>query len=254
MYKLYAFDLDGTLAISKSKISQFMAGALTELLKYAEVCIISGGKFEQFDTQVLAFLDSSPLLKKLHIMPTCGTRYYKWDEKLGGTHFQKIYAKNLTEKEITDSTLVLENQAKKFGFWEKQAWGEKIENRGSQITFSALGQSAPPYEKERWDPDNSKKDKLAKAVGSLLPNLEVRSGGSTSIDITKKGVDKAYGMKELKKITGIKFSQMIFYGDRLDKDGNDYPVKALGIDTIEVKNPDETLKKIHKEINKLSEK
>ena len=62
-----------------------------------------------------------------------------------------------------------------------------------------------------------------------LPDLEVRSGGSTSVDITLKGVDKAYGMKALSEQTGIALEDMLFVGDRLDPDGNDYPVKAIGV-------------------------
>jgi phosphomannomutase len=64
-----------------------------------------------------------------------------------------------------------------------------------------------------------------------LPDLEVRSGGSTSVDITRRGIDKAYGMSKLAELTGVPFEQMVFVGDRLDPDGNDFPVVALGIPT-----------------------
>ncbi|MDR2799397.1 MAG: HAD-IIB family hydrolase, partial [Bifidobacteriaceae bacterium] len=203
MHKLYAFDLDGTLALSKSRVSPFMSEAISALLEKAEVCIISGGKFEQFDQQLLAFLNSDSHLEKLHIMPTCGTRYYKWSGKKGSCKFEQVYARNLTDDEIEKSIQAIEYEAKRLGFWEEKTWGERIENRGSQITFSALGQEAPVAQKERWDKSNAKKNKLAEAVTRHIPNLEVRSGGSTSIDITKKGIDKAYGMRELKKITNI---------------------------------------------------
>ena len=62
-----------------------------------------------------------------------------------------------------------------------------------------------------------------------MPDLEVRSGGSTSVDITHRGIDKAYGMRKLAEQTGIPLDDMLFVGDRLDPDGNDYPVKALGV-------------------------
>jgi len=66
-------------------------------------------------------------------------------------------------------------------------------------------------------------------VAARIPDLEVRSGGSTSVDITRKGIDKAYGMKKLAELTGIPLDDMLFVGDRLDENGNDYPVKALGV-------------------------
>ena len=85
--------------------------------------------------------------------------------------------------------------------------------------------------KKAWDPTGSKKESLRAAVAPLLPELEVRSGGSTSIDITRKGIDKAYGMRKLAELTGVPIAAMLFVGDRLDPGGNDYPVKATGVRT-----------------------
>ena len=93
----------------------------------------------------------------------------------------------------------------------------------------ALGQATPLDAKVAWDPSGAKKSALRDAVAALIPDLEVRSGGSTSIDITHRGIDKAYGMTKLSEETGVAFDDMLFYGDRLDPDGNDYPVLALGV-------------------------
>ncbi len=75
---------------------------------------------------------------------------------------------------------------------------------------------------------------------ALLPHLEVRSGGSTSIDITRMGIDKAYGMNRLAQLTDIPIDEMLFVGDRLDPDGNDYPVKELGVPCVAVTDWEET--------------
>ena len=66
-------------------------------------------------------------------------------------------------------------------------------------------------------------------MAARVPDLEVRSGGSTSVDITERGIDKAYGMRELSAHTGIALDDMLFVGDRLDEHGNDYPVLAMGV-------------------------
>ena len=118
--------------------------------------------------------------------------------------------------------------------WETDTWGPILEDRGSQITFSALGQAAPVDAKRAWDPTGEKKNTLRAAVAALLPDLEVRSGGSTSVDVTRRGIDKAYGMRKLAELTGIELGDMLFVGDRLDPDGNDYPVKTLGVPCIPV--------------------
>ena len=74
----------------------------------------------------------------------------------------------------------------------------------------------------------------------MIDGFSVRLGGSTSIDITKPGIDKAYGIRKLREILGIKIDEMIFVGDALFPGGNDYPAKEAGVDSIRVRDPDET--------------
>lgn len=231
-YRLIAFDLDDTLAPSKSALPERMARALRALLDTYEVCVISGGQFGQFESQLLEGLDGTPAeLARLHLMPTCGTRYLVHEDGA----WRDVYVRNLTAEERRDAALALEEEARRLGLWESSTWGEILEDRGSQVTFSALGQSAPLEAKRAWDPSGEKKNALREAVAARLPHLEVRSGGSTSVDITRKGVDKAYGIAELSKQTGIPIALMLFVGDRLDPAGNDYPVTRLGIDTHAVR-------------------
>jgi len=231
--RLVAFDLDDTLAPSKSAMPPAMAAALRRLLDVVPVCIISGGQVGQFHDQVLAHLDAdADELSRLHLMPTCGTRYYTYDASQAGAGTESwtlVYANDLTPEQIRTGFEIVEAQARRLGLWEERTWGEILEDRGSQITFSALGQEAPLEAKRAWDPTGEKKAALRDAVAPLLPELEVRSGGSTSVDITLKGVDKAYGMTRLAEVTGIALEEMLFIGDRLDPEGNDYPVKALGV-------------------------
>lgn len=236
-YDLIAFDLDDTLAPSKSALPDRMAVALRSLLSCTEVCVISGGNFEQFSTQLLANLSAdAKQLGRLHLMPTCGTRYVRCVDG----EWTHIYARDLSSEQRDRALAALESEAKRLGLWEDDTWGDILEDRGSQITFSALGQSAPLEAKKAWDPRGEKKESLRAAVAPLLPELEVRSGGSTSVDITLKGVDKAYGIAELSAQTGIAIADMAFIGDRLDEGGNDYPVLRLGIDAYAVAGWEET--------------
>ncbi|HEX8509150.1 MAG TPA: HAD-IIB family hydrolase [Propionibacteriaceae bacterium] len=225
------FDLDDTLAPSKSRLDLSMVELLTELLTRIDVCIISGGRFEQFERQVLEPLASSADLDRLHIMPTCGTQYYRWSRPDGWT---QQYAENLTDDEKQRALAVVEAGARELGLWESETWGPVLEDRGSQITFSALGQSAPVAAKSQWDPDGQKKEALRAYAAARLPDLEPRSGGSTSVDITRLGIDKAYGVNQLCRIYGLELADLLFVGDRLDEGGNDYPVKALGVECVAV--------------------
>jgi HAD superfamily hydrolase (TIGR01484 family) len=229
--RVVAFDLDDTLTVSKARIDQHMADLLGELLARLDVCIITGGTFEQIQSQVLQYLHApTGRLANLHIMPTCGTRYYVW----GNGAWQRLYAEDLTEDEKHRTVSVLTEEAKQLGLWEPNPWGEIIEDRGSQITYSALGQKAPPDAKHEWDPDGSKKRKLRDYAAERLPDLEVRVGGTTSVDVTRKGIDKAYGIKRLTEQLNVAPDQLLFIGDRLYEGGNDYPVRALGVRWVEV--------------------
>ena len=239
--RLVAFDLDDTLAPSKSPIEPRIGELLIALAERVEVAIISGGQIQQFRMQVVDRLPEAPeALSHIHLLPTCGTQYFRH----AGDDFSAVYARELTDDEKRRALAAVEEEAKRLGFWETQTWGPILEDRGSQITFSALGQEAPVDAKKAWDPTSEKKSALRDAVAARVPDLEVRSGGSTSVDITRKGIDKAYGMRQLAEETGIDLDDMLFYGDRLDADGNDYPVLAMGVACVSVTGWEDTVEKL----------
>lgn len=239
MKKIIAFDLDGTLAESKSALPDKMSTLLSDLLQRYQVCVISGGKFAQFERQLLANLHAdNELLSRFHLMPTCGTRYHTYNVKTGEWEMQ--YAEDFDDDEKDRIIKALNEGIDELGLREAKPWGELVEDRGSQITFSALGQEAPVEKKEEWDPDSAKKHALRDLVADKIPDFEVRTGGSTSIDVTKLGIDKAYGMNKLMELTSTTKEEILFVGDRLEEGGNDYPVKTLGIDTIAVSRWQET--------------
>jgi hydroxymethylpyrimidine pyrophosphatase-like HAD family hydrolase len=163
-------------------------------------------------------------------MPTSGTQYYKFEDG----KLQRIYAHLIAEKDVQRIVSEIEQAAQELGFWETETFGPRVENRGSQITFSALGQLAPVAEKSAWDRDGQKREALRAKLAAKLSDFRVASGGLTSVDITLRGVDKAFGLSQLALKTGLDIEGFVFVGDRLDSGGNDYPVKKLGIKTIEV--------------------
>lgn len=238
--KVIAFDLDDTLAITKSPISDRMGAILVDILEHYDVCIISGGKFEQFKKQVVDRLEApAHKLNRMHLMPTCGTRYYRYDELNESWKVQ--YAEDLTKEQKDEIAKVVEESAREVGLWAEKPYGEIIEDRGSQVTYSALGQQAPAEEKYEWAAKNEgPKQKLRELIAERLPDLEVRLGGTTSVDITRIGIDKAYGMQKLIEALDISKDEILFCGDKLEEGGNDYPVKAMGIDSIAVERWEDT--------------
>ncbi len=239
MKKLIAFDLDGTLSISKSPASERMLALLGELLKTHHVCVISGGKIEQFHKQLIDGLTvEQNQLTNLHLMPTCGTRYYIYDAVT--SEWQQQYAEDFTPAQAEKIITALNEGMDEVGVRPSKHWGDLIEDRGSQITLSVLGQEAPVEEKDAWDPRDEKRYVLRDAIARRIPEFEVRAGGLTSMDVTKLGIDKAYGMRKLMDMLKISKEEILFMGDKLQEGGNDYPVKAIGIDSIEVRTWEDT--------------
>ena len=236
MKKLIVFDLDGTLAGSKSPLDSEMSGLLHDLLLIVKVAVISGGDWPQFEKQLLSNLPHDERLANLSLLPTCGTKFYRYDSAA----WKKIYSEDLTAEERDKILSSLTKAIISADFKTDKLRGEQIEDRGSQITFSALGQKAPLEEKIKWDPDFSKRKKIKAILDTLIPEFSVRIGGSTSIDITKPGIDKAYGIRKLRDLLGISLKEMIYIGDALYVGGNDYPAKEAGVDCISVKDPNET--------------
>ncbi len=235
MKKLVVFDLDGTLAPSKSSLDAEMAALLTKLLVILKAAVISGGNWPQFQKQLLSHLACDERLKNLSLLPTCGTQFYKYE-----AGWEKLYAEDFTSEQKEKIIRSLKNAIEQSGLKAAKVWGAVIEDRGSQITFSALGQEAPLNEKVKWDPDFNKRKKMKAILDTLIPEFSVRLGGSTLIDVTKPGIDKAYGIGKLRDVLGIAIEEMIFIGDALFPGGNDYPAEQAGVVSIRVKDPDET--------------
>jgi phosphomannomutase len=235
MKRLIVFDLDGTLAQSKSALDDEMAELLRKLLGVTAVAIISGGDFPQFQKQVIDRLVQGTDFVNLSILPTSGTKFYTYDGA-----WRTLYAENLTDDEKRRIEEALEEAVAEAGFQPKETWGERIEDRGTQITYSALGQEAPLEAKEKWDPDFTKRKAIQAILEKTLSDFSVRLGGTTSIDVTRPGIDKAYGIHKLRDVLGIPIAEMLFIGDAIFPGGNDYAALEAGTETISVRSPDDT--------------
>ncbi len=235
MKKLIVFDLDGTLALSKSPLSVEMGALMHELLGVVKVAVISGGTWLQFQPQLMANIQHDDRLLNLSLLPTCGTKFFQYSGE-----WKMLYAEDFTAEEKRKIISALTQAITSAGIQVEKTWGDAIEDRGSQITYSALGQHAPLDEKQKWDPDYTKRKRIKTILDTWIPEFSVRMGGATSIDITKHGIDKAYGIRKLRDLLGITLEEMIYIGDALFAGGNDYPAKEAGVTCIQVSGPDET--------------
>ena len=188
-----------------------------------------------FESKLLARLPSDADLRKLSLLPTCGTRFYRFADG-----WQKLYAEDLSAPQKQTIVAALEKAVAAAAFTPERTWGETIEDRDSQITYSALGQEAPLAAKSAWDPDFAKRRAIVALLDPVLPNFSIRLGGSTSIDVTLPGIDKAYGIRKLRDRLGIAIADMLYIGDALFPGGNDHPARETGVTCIQVRDPEET--------------
>jgi phosphomannomutase len=235
MKHLIVFDLDGTIAESKSSLDAEMSALLRDLLSIVKVAVISGGNWPQFQKQMISNLPDGANLKNLSLLPTCGTKFYRYN-----SGWEKLYSEDFTDEEKEKVISSLQKAIRLSDVNLEAVSGELIEDRGSQITFSALGQQAALDEKKKWDPDFAKRRQMKAFLDNLIPEFSVRLGGTTSIDVTKQGIDKGYGIRKLRDILGVAINEMIFIGDALFPGGNDYPAKETGVVSIQVRDPNET--------------
>lgn len=241
--ELIIFDLDGTLTESKTVIDRAMAGLLCGLLEKKKAAVIGGGSWEQFKNQFLAGFACAPArLHNLSLFPTSGAAFYRYTNNA----WRKVYQMSLNRKEVEKIMRAFQAVFQKLRYQRpRKIYGKIIENRGTQITFSALGQKAPLQKKQQWHDTADIRRELKAALECYLPNFEVRLGGLTSIDVTRKGIDKGYGIRQIAKFLRISKKDILFVGDALYEGGNDYAAKREGIDTFEVSGPEETKRLIH---------
>jgi len=244
MTKVIIFDLDGTLAESKQPLTSRMAALVTKLLATTKVAVISGGALSQFLKQVVSQLPIDANLANLYLLPTSGAALYEFQND----DWKKIYEERLSEKDKDTIEAAMRVAAAETGLidFSEPSWGERIEYRGGQVTMSALGQQAPLALKKVWDPDHAKRRVLQANIAARLPKFSAGIGGATTIDVTKRGIDKAYGIHKLCERIGVPISKALYVGDELESGGNDEAVYKTEAQTKIVKDPSETAQVIEK--------
>ena len=237
--KIVVFDLDGTLTKSKSDIDHEMASLICELLRLNCVAVTSGCSFQQFESQFLSGLPGASNLCNLFLFPTSSASGYYFGGKR--RRFFRAYTNLLSAQDVKKIRGSFQRVFAETGYVHPATtYGPVFENRGSQFTFSALGQKAPLRFKRKWDSNQKKRLRIRRLLRSQLPDFEISIGGTTSIDVTRKGVNKTLCVKKLKERLGVERKDMLFVGDALFRGGNDHIMKSTGIKCISVSGPNET--------------
>ncbi|MDP4001564.1 MAG: HAD-IIB family hydrolase [bacterium] len=248
---IFVFDLDGTLAESKVNIDSEMGELLAQLLIKGQVAIIGGAKFEQMKSQLPENISKN---SNLFLLPLDGGSFYTYPstssldsarDKSGqvqDNNWHEVYSHKLSDDEVKKIKDSFEKAFEEIGYIQPSIiYGEIIENRGGQVTFSSLGQRAPLEEKEKWAKENNDvRVKIESRVKEYLPEMEVKIAGLISIDVTKKGIDKKFGIEQIIKHLGVTTEDVLFFGDAMEPAENDYPALESGVACYKVNSVQDT--------------
>jgi phosphomannomutase len=231
------FDLDDTLAESFQPPSAEIIVLLARLLEKMPVAILTAAGWPRIEQEFLEPLSKSPRIDRFFVFPNSSAQCYTHEDGA----WKEIYNQNLSDGERTRIKEALEKALANVDI-TYPGYEPLIIDRGPQVAYAAVGLNAPFAVKEAWDPDQSKRKMLKQKLDALIPDVEVRIGGRTTIDITKKGISKAYGVKWLSEHLDIPASEMLYVGDALYPGGNDEVVIPTGIQIRSTSGPEETSK------------
>jgi phosphomannomutase len=124
----------------------------------------------------------------------------------------------------------------------KYKTGTFVEWRDSQINFSLIGRNCDQNQRDdyaKWDEKSGERNKAIEQLEKDFKGwgLSFRKGGQISIDITRKGWDKSYAFENMNEDP----SKCVFFGDRIEGNGNDSDIAVLCGRHHEVSGPPETI-------------
>lgn len=242
------FDLDDTLAESFQPPLPSTIERLRLLLEKIPVAIITAAGFPRIERDFLTHLADSPHIDRFTVFANSSAECFVWQ---GG--WTLLYDFELTDAERARISAIITESVKATGIQAGQTKYEpKIIDRRVQIAYAAIGLTASEADKNSWDPDQSKRRLLKSEIEKRLPGFEVLIGGKTTIDITRTGVDKSYGVRYFAERQKCEPEDMLYVGDALYEGGNDAVVIATGVRTRQVSSPLETERVIDAVLERLA--
>ncbi len=228
----YIFDIDGTLTPSRLPMDKGFEKFFTNWISNKNVYLVTGSDkaktVEQIGTRVWSNVTK--------VYQSCGNQVWKNGKLISENDF------SLTKEMENELIIFLKNTT-----W-KEKFGNHVEQRVGLVNFSIIGRNCPQNKRtEYYNWDNIQKERLniCNRLMQLFPEIEASVGGEISIDIHKRGGNKSQILNEID-------GEIYFFGDKMEKGGNDYPIAERLIKEnrphklFKVKNPHETWERLKK--------
>lgn len=226
------FDMDGTLTESRSLISVEMEGLLNKLKRYADVIIISGADEEQMMKQIPVLHFTGNYIMAQSGNHTLNEVRQMWKNELSDELIGEIQ-RHINYIQMDARYLEVTNG-------KVADTDDLVQLRGGQISFSLIGHNADKQLKNEFDPGGLFRQELIMTYPLEHEGIEVRVGGTTCLDYTKYGCNKAGNIQRLLQWRGWNADKCLYVGDAFHPGGNDEVMMGV-LPTREVKGPDETM-------------
>ena len=232
---LYVFDVDGTLTEPTRRMSDDFAAFFAGWARGKRYFLTSGSTLETMRRQIPPGVMSNAE----GWFPCMGNEFWEHGKQVYGRH---------TGWPLGLFELLLETAAA-----SKFKGGEPpyMQERAGMVCFSTAGRNADATIRARYvafDARRHEREKIAARLRKKYPDLSVMAGGQTSIDIAPKGMDKGQILRAIRWGSSL---PIMFFGDRTEPGGNDYPLlEALRDEgsivnaAFQVSGPDETRAKL----------
>jgi len=236
--KAVIFDLDNTLAEAFQPPKHELSSRFERVLTLLPTALMSAASLSRVEKDFLPTLSPAAQLENLTLFTANAAQCFDRD----GTSWKEIYRFGFTREDHDKIRTALFEAVEGTGLdTSAQKYGEQFVDYEGYIAYTALGLGAPSAERKAWDPDASKRQELRRALQEKLPEFDVYIGGATSVDVTPKGINKAYGVLQYAAQKSLPPGDILYIGDALYEGGNDAVVIPTGVQTISTTDPSETM-------------
>ena len=235
--KVFLSDNDGTLTVARKPIRGEMAKTMVEFANTFKFAIVTGSPYKDMVEQMPPELLHNPNIDYWccmgNILYNCGKELHNSRNSIDFDKFNPIMQDILKNCPIQ---------------YHKSFPRHHEINANCAINFTMLGRpevGEPSLEDRQeyvqWDSQNGQRKWIIDNLVEQHPEYNFTYGGQISVDIVKKGCDKAQVVKHYKDKYDI-----VYFGDRIYKRGNDnsiaHEVVDCGGSIYSVSGPEETMR------------
>lgn len=201
----YLFDVDGTLTPSREKINPAFQEWFLEFCKNNTVSLVSGSDYQKTVEQL-----GQELIDEVKFVFSCSGNVVRESGEIIHEHY---WTAPEPVMDYLKSHLFVSDYEERFG--------KHFEHRTGMLNFSVVGRNAKGKDRTeyyKWDLVHKERESIVNTINETWPDLRALIGGETGVDISSAGADKSQVLE------WIDDSDVIFFGDRTDPVGNDYPL------------------------------